>query len=86
NEGGADPRDPTGMTPLEPLSQDAYGLVDAWVSWLSRNGHWRFGVTGKNLTDEDYLITGYNLPVFGVVTGSYGAPRTVVGTLEYRFW
>jgi iron complex outermembrane receptor protein len=86
NEGGPDPRDPTGETPLEPLIQDSFGLLDAWVAWLSPNAHWRLGLTGKNLTDEDYLLTGYNLPVFGVVTGSYGAPLTVVGTVEYRFW
>lgn len=86
NEGGADPRDPSGQTPLEPLIQDGYGLVDAWIAWLSPNAKWRIGLTGKNLTDEEYLLTGYNLPVFGVVTGSYGAPRTVVGTVEYRFW
>jgi len=86
NEGGPDPRDPSGETALEPLVQDAYGLLDAWVYWLSPRAHWRIGITGKNLTNEEYLLTGYNLPVFGVVTGSYGAPRTVIGTVEYRFW
>jgi iron complex outermembrane receptor protein len=86
NEGGADPRDPTGQTPLEPLVQDAYGLVDAWLAWLSPNAHWRIGISGKNLTDEEYLTSGYNLPVLGAIQGSYGAPLTVVGTLEYRFW
>jgi iron complex outermembrane receptor protein len=84
NEGGPDPRNPT--IGLEPLVQDSYGLLDAWVAWLSPKARWRLGITGKNLTDEDYLLTGYNLPVFGVVTGSYGAPLTVVGTIEYRFW
>ena len=43
--------------------QPAYGLVDAWISWLSGNAKWRFGVSGKNLTDEEYLTNGYNLPV-----------------------
>jgi iron complex outermembrane receptor protein len=86
NEGGADPRDPTGQTALQPLIQPSYGLLDAWIAWLSPKAHWRVGLSGKNLTDEEYLITGYNLPVFGVVTGSYGAPLTVVGTVEYRFW
>ena len=86
NEGGADPRDPTGQTPLQPLIQESYGLLDAWVAWLSPQAKWRIGVVGKNLTDEEYLITGYNLPVFGVVTGSFGAPQTILGTLEYRFW
>ena len=86
NEGGPDPRDPTGETPLEPLMQDSYGLLDAWVAWLSRNAHWRIGISGKNLTDEEYLTSGYNLPVLGAIQGSYGAPLTVIGTIEYRFW
>lgn len=83
NEGGYDPFNPT--QPLEPIMQEAYGLVDAYVNWLSPSATWRFGLTGRNLTDEEYLLTGYNLPVFGVVTGSYGAPLTVIATAEFRF-
>jgi iron complex outermembrane receptor protein len=84
NEGGAQPFDPT--QPLEPIVQDAYGLLDAWIAWLSPNSKWRIGVSGKNLTDEEYLTNGYNLPVLGAIQGSYGMPRTFVATLEYRFW
>jgi iron complex outermembrane receptor protein len=84
NEGGTQPFDAT--QPLLPLVQPAFGLVDAWISWLSGNGKWRFGVSGKNLTDEEYLTNGYNLPVLGSVTGSYGMPRTFVATLEFRFF
>jgi iron complex outermembrane receptor protein len=84
NEGGPDPFVPT--EPLEPLIQESYGLVDAWINWLSPDLHWRLGLSGKNLTDEEYLLTGYNLPQFGVVTGSYGAPQTFIATVEYRFF
>jgi iron complex outermembrane receptor protein len=84
NEGGPYPGQPT--RPLEPLVQSSYGLLDAWISWLSPKAHWRIGVSGKNLTDEEYITNGYNLPVFGVVMGSYGAPLTVLATLEYRFF
>jgi iron complex outermembrane recepter protein len=84
NEGGPDPRDPA--KPLLPLMQPAYGLLDAWISWLSPSAHWRIGLVGRNLTDKAYLTNGYNLPVFGVVVGSYGAPRTVLATVEYRFF
>jgi iron complex outermembrane receptor protein len=61
-------------------------LYDAWVSWLSPNAKWRFGLNAKNLTDEAYLTNGYNIPALGVLTGSYGAPRTVLATVEYRFF
>lgn len=84
NEGGQYPGRPG--TPLLPISQKAYTLYDAWVSWLSPDAKWRFGVNGKNLTDEAYLTNGYNIPALGILTGSYGAPRTVLATVEYRFF
>lgn len=83
NEGGQYPGRPG--VPLLPISQKAYTLYDAWVSWLSPDAKWRLGVNGKNLTNEGYLTNGYNIPAFGILTGSYGAPRTVIATVEYRF-
>lgn len=84
NEGGQYPGRPG--QPLLPLAQPAYELYDAWVSWLSPDANWRFAINGKNLTDEEYITNGYNIPSLGVVTGSYGAPRTVLATIEYRFF
>jgi iron complex outermembrane receptor protein len=81
NEGGA-----FAGQPVRPIVQDAYMLYDAWVSWLSPDAKWRFGVNVKNLSDEAYLTNGYNIPALGILTGSYGAPRTVLATLEYRFF
>ncbi len=81
NEGGS-----FAGQPVRPIRQDAYALFDAWVSWLSPDAKWRFGLNGKNLTDEGYLTNGYNIPALGVLTGSYGAPRTVLATIEYRFF
>ena len=70
----------------DPIIQEAFGLVDAWISWLSGNNKWRFGISGKNLTDEEYLTNGYNIPALGIYQGSYGMPRTFVATLEFRFF
>jgi len=83
NEGGQYPGKPG--VPLLPISQAAYTLYEAWVSWLSPAAHWRFALNGKNLTDQPYLTSGYNVPALGVLLGSYGAPRTVTATVEYRF-
>ncbi len=83
NEGGPDPRNPS--QPLLPLSQPSFGLLNAWISWLSGDGSWQLTVNGKNLDDEEYLTNGYNIPVLGVVQGSYGNPRTVTATLAYKF-
>ena len=84
NEGGQYPGRPG--VPLLPIRQDAYTLYDAWLSWLSGDGHWRFGLAAKNLTDEAYLTNGYNIPALGILTGSYGAPATAQATIEYRFF
>jgi iron complex outermembrane receptor protein len=81
NEGGS-----FAGQPVRPITQGAYTLYDAWVSWLSPDAKWRFGINGKNLTDEAYLTNGYNIPALGILTGSYGAPRTVLATIEYRFF
>jgi iron complex outermembrane receptor protein len=71
--------------PLLPITQPSYDTVDAWLSWLSPDAHWRLGVNGKNLSDEEYLTNGYNIPSLGILQGSYGAPRTVTATIEYKF-
>jgi iron complex outermembrane receptor protein len=84
NEGGQYPGRPG--TPLLPIVQPSYQLWDAWIGWLSPNADWRFNISGKNLTDEEYRTNGYNIPALGVLQGSYGAPRTVTATIEYRFF
>jgi iron complex outermembrane recepter protein len=83
NEGGPDPRNPT--QPLLPLVQPSFDLLNAWVSWISGDSHWQATVNAKNLTDEEYLTNGYNIPVLGVVQGSFGAPREVTASLTYKF-
>ncbi|MBZ0111749.1 MAG: TonB-dependent receptor, partial [Thermoanaerobaculia bacterium] len=83
NEGGPDPMNPT--QPLLPIVQSSYGLVNAWANWLSGDNHWSVSIAGRNLTDEEYLTNGYNIPVLGLLQGSYGNPRTVIATLGYRF-
>ena len=80
NEGGS-----FAGQPVRPITQDGYTLYDAWVSWLSPSATWRFGLNAKNIGDEAYLTNGYNIPALGVLTGSYGAPRTVLATVEYRY-
>ncbi|MCG8461703.1 MAG: TonB-dependent receptor, partial [Holophagales bacterium] len=83
SEGGPDPRDPT--RPLLPLVQPRFDLFHAGMSWTSRDGTWQVGVYGKNLGDEAYLLSGYNVPILGVIVGNYAAPRTFTTTLGYRF-
>jgi iron complex outermembrane receptor protein len=41
------------------LSQDAYALLNLGVTWYSNDGNWSASLTGKNLTNEEYLVGGY---------------------------
>lgn len=68
------------------LLQDAYGVWNAKVQ-LTGEGGWSLALEGKNLADEEYRTTGYDLrdAGFPVVTGYYGDPRTVTLRLGYRF-
>ena len=82
------------------LDQDSYGVLNASAVWTSPDEHWRFGLHGKNLTDEEIKVSGY---CFGLGDGPgtpsacpsalglennisvfYAPPMTVTGTIEYR--
>jgi iron complex outermembrane receptor protein len=70
------------------LDQEGYKLYDASVIWTRNDGKIRFGVHGKNLSNERYKTAGYQFPTLGnegVLTAFYGNPRTVSATMEYRF-
>ena len=67
------------------MCREAYGLADAYLSWLAPGGKWRFAVNGKNLADKQYLTNGYNIPSLGILQGAQGNPRTLTGTVEFKF-
>lgn len=74
--------------PNAALDQEKYALVDASIVWTSASDRWQVGLHGKNLTDKEYRVGGYNFPgaLFGnSIIGYYGPPRTFMGTVEYRF-
>ena len=74
--------------PIPLLDQESFTLWDLSLVWEDDDGHWRVGIHGKNLGDEEYKVAGYNFPALGVegnVTAFYGNPRTVTATAEYRF-
>jgi len=70
------------------LDQEAFTLWDLSIVWEDDGGHWRAGLHGKNLGDEEYKVAGYNFPTLGLegnVTAFYGPPQTVTATVEYIF-
>lgn len=82
------------------IDQDSYGLVNASAVWTSPNEHWRVGIHGKNLTDEEVKTSGYcfgngdgagtatacpsTLGLENNITVFYAPPLTVTGTIEYQ--
>ena len=83
----------------ELIAQESYGMVNVSVMWESLEGDWYASLHGKNLSDEEYLVGGYNFvgapdadgnltPGLGgdtTLIGYYGDPRTVHLTVGYRF-
>jgi len=80
------------------LQQDGYGLFNASITWESPEGNWYGGLHAKNLTEEEYLVGGYQFvtangdgtftPGTGgdnTLIGYYGDPRTIHLTVGYRF-
>jgi iron complex outermembrane recepter protein len=72
------------------LDQDAYWLIDASLVWTSADEKYSLALHGKNLTDEEYRVGGYDFSSFGAafgntVIGFYGPPQTVTATLGVRF-
>ena len=74
--------------PIPLLDEGSYTLYDLSFVWASDDGRWRAGIHGRNLTDEEYKVAGYNFPTLGLegtVTAFYGFPRTITGTVQVSF-
>ncbi|WP_440874901.1 TonB-dependent receptor [Thalassotalea sp. PLHSN55] len=80
------------------LTQDGYGLANLSINWYSMEGNWTAGLHVKNITDEEYMIGGYQFvaplddggyaPGLGgdnTLIAYYGDPRTISLTLGYQF-
>ncbi|MFL0810656.1 MAG: TonB-dependent receptor [Agarilytica sp.] len=68
---------------FDTLTQSGFTLYNLSAVWNSDNDHWQGGLHIQNLTDEEYIVAGYN---FGFVTAFYGSPRQIFGTVKYNFF
>ncbi|HEX5776049.1 MAG TPA: TonB-dependent receptor [Caulobacteraceae bacterium] len=82
--------------PNPQLDQDSFWLYDASLVWEATDNI-SLALHGRNLTDEEYRVGGYNFP-YGTdvqlgesvwagnsIIGFYGPPRTVTVSLDVRF-
>ena len=60
-------------TPL--LETDSYSLIDASVRWTNQQGDWSIILSGRNLSDEQYLVTGVYGTAFQSFEGVYERGR-----------
>ncbi len=80
------------------LDQEAYTLWDMSLVYRRDEGNWSLGLHAKNLTDEEYKVSGYNFvsisptgvvtPTLGregTLTAFYGDPRSLWATLTFGF-
>ncbi len=79
------------------LDQEQFALLNAGFYWTSADGGLKLSVHGTNLTDQRYIVAGYDfvtsvpelgnnpLGLSGVQTAFYGDPRRVMGTIEVQF-
>jgi iron complex outermembrane receptor protein len=77
------------------LDQPAYALLDVSLVWTSDDGRWQVGVHGKNLTNTEYIVAGFDfvndqtlapeLGLEGTLTAFFGNPRTVTATMQLNF-
>jgi len=84
--------------PSPTIDQDEFALWNASAVWTSARGDWSMALHGRNLTDERYIVAGYDfvaenpdgsftptLGLEGSLTGFYGDPRTFTATFAYRY-
>ena len=56
-------------TPSPFLDQKGYALLDAHLTWTSPDDRYTIGLHGKNLTDKQYITSGYQFLAVDAVTG-----------------
>jgi iron complex outermembrane receptor protein len=53
------------------LDQPGFALWDANIVWRSDNDRWTIGLHGRNLTDKQYVVSGYNFLRQNPDTGAF---------------
>ena len=81
--------------PFPALDQGSFTLWNMSFVWDDPDGRYQLGLHGRNLTDEEYRVAGYDfvnnntlapeLGLEGTLTAFYGAPRTVTATFAWRY-
>ncbi|MFV0277832.1 MAG: TonB-dependent receptor [Parahaliea sp.] len=69
--------------PANQFEQDAYGLLNATLSWSTADEKWTFSLFGTNLTDEEYVAQVLSGPP--AILETWGQPRSYGASIGYEF-
>lgn len=65
------------------LTEGSVGLLNLRAAWTDPSKKWTLAVSGRNVTDEKYLVQ--VLPNAGGFGQAWGAPASVMAEVGYRF-
>ncbi len=67
--------------------QPDYGLLSMRLGYMAPNGDWEVALSGTNLTDEFYQMSGFQVPVpiFELDMGTVGRPREYAVSFRVNF-
>lgn len=68
------------------IAQGSFSLFNASVSFITLDGKWKVTFGGKNLGDEEYIVSGFDdLATNGVAEAVFGRPREWRASVTYNF-
>jgi iron complex outermembrane receptor protein len=67
------------------LQQEAFGLVGVSLTYTSADERWYLGAGVQNLTDKEYIMSGFNQPGVGFIYQTMGRPREAWVNLGMKF-
>ncbi len=68
------------------IDQEAFWLLDASLVWRSQDNRVSAAFNARNLTNEEYIVSGYNFPtVDNSILAFFGNPRTYTGSITLRY-
>ena len=74
------------LNPTPSVQEDAYGLINAKIGFVSRDQRWEASIFGRNLTDTQYRRYAFDtLAFFGSDENVLGIPRWFGGNVTYRW-
>jgi iron complex outermembrane receptor protein len=66
------------------LSDSSYTVGSARLSYLAADERWEVALWANNITNEEYLLTAFDLSTTnGVISQAYAPPRQVAATISY---